>query len=332
MLTDTPIHDPVLYHDWHVVARSDDVRSNELAKIRLLGEQILLWRCNQILLAWRDRCPHRGVPLSRGWIEPGEQGESVVCPYHGLVFNGEGHCTHIPANPHVTSFPKNSRVHTYAVQERYGYIWVALGEPHHDIPTFSEWEQPGFIYFNCGPYFINTSPLRIVENFTDFPHLPYTHKGLLGVPEYSEISDYDVTVEDSGITAHDIRLYQPNPEGTGSAKHVSYTCQIRRPLVAYFSKGDGTNQFSMFLAVTPIEELHSIAWLSICRNYALDTSNGELEAFQNHLMSQDIPMVESQRPQRLPLDLQAEFHIPADKLSVAYRKWLKQMGLKFGTC
>ncbi|MGJ3248285.1 MAG: Rieske 2Fe-2S domain-containing protein [Elainellaceae cyanobacterium] len=332
MLTDTSkIHDPVLYHDWHVVARSDDVGNRSLLTVHLLGEQILLWRCNQDVLAWQDRCPHRGVPLSRGWVEQREQGDCVVCPYHGLAFNQAGDCVHAPANPCLTSFPKHANVRTYAVQEKYGYLWVALGEPHHDIPTFPEWEQPDFISFNCGPYFINASPLRIVENFTDFAHLPFTHQDLLGSPEYAEISDYAVTVDDDGITAHDVRVYQPNPDGTGAAKYVSYTCQIRRPLIAYFIKGDGMGQFSMFLAVTPVEESRSIARLGICRNYAFETPNDELEAFQNHLMSQDIPMLESQRPQGLPLDLQAEFHIPADKLSLTYRKWLKQLGLKFGT-
>ena len=333
MLTDTPnLHDPVLYHDWHVVARSDTLNRHSLLAVHLLGQSLLLWRCDQGVLAWDDRCPHRGVPLSRGWVEQRAQGDCVVCPYHGLVFNPEGHCIHAPANPDLTSFPKHASVRTYAVQERYGYLWVALGESPPPIPTFPEWEQPGFIAFNCGPYFINTSPLRVVENFTDFAHLPYTHPELLGSPAHAEISDYAVTVDDDGITAHDIQIYQPNPDGTGSAKHVSYICQIRRPLIAYFTKGDGTGQFSMFLVVTPVAELASVAWLGLCRNYALDTPNAQLEEFQNHLMSQDIPMVESQRPQRLPLDLQAEFHIPADKLSVTYRKWLKQLGLKFGTC
>lgn len=328
MLTDSVFQDPVLYHDWHAVACADDVKDNQLLRVYLLGEQVVLWRCDQQVLAWRDRCPHRGVPLSNGWIENG----CVVCPYHGFVFDRAGNCTHVPANPHLTPASKNSKVRNYAVQEQYGYIWIALGEPQHEIPIFLEWQQPGFVHFNCGPYFINTSPLRIVENFTDFAHLPYTHGGLLGSSEFPEISDYAVTVDEAGITASDLRLHQPNPEGTGAAKDVSYLCQIRRPLVAYFTKGDGTDQFSMFLAVTPVEELRSIAWLGIARNYALDTCNADLETFQNHLMSQDIPMVESQRPQYLPLDLPAEFHVPADRLSVTYRKWLKQLGLQFGTC
>jgi vanillate O-demethylase monooxygenase subunit len=38
-------------------------------------------------------------------------------------------------------------------------------------------------------------------------------------------------------------------------------------------------------------------------------------------------MVESQRPEEIPLDLTEEFHIAADRLSAAYRKALRAMGL-----
>ena len=56
-----------------------------------------------------------------------------------------------------------------------------------------------------------------------------------------------------------------------------------------------------------------------------------LREFQDTIVSQDIPTVESQRPRRLPLNNDAEFHLPSDRASLAYRKWLKQLGVKFGT-
>jgi len=56
-----------------------------------------------------------------------------------------------------------------------------------------------------------------------------------------------------------------------------------------------------------------------------------LRSFQDKITNQDIPVVESQRPERLPLDLQAELHLRSDRIAVAYRKWLRNMGLTFGT-
>lgn len=328
MLNDAPIYDPVLHNAWHVVALADDVTDRPL-QVHLLGEAIALWRSEEKIVACQDRCPHRGVSLSMGWIDCNN---AIVCPYHAMSFNSEGHCIRIPADLKITSFPQAANIRTYKVAEKYGFVWVALGEPEQGIPVFVECEQTESINFPCGPYFINASAPRIVENFVDIAHFPFIHKGLLGDPSFPEVSNYTLAVDAEGISASNIHFYQPNPEGTGEAKSVSYVYKILRPLVAYFRKGDNAKQFSIFLVVTPVEETRSIAWLSVSRNYAPETSNHELRTFQDEVMAQDIPMLESQRPQKLPLNLQQEFHFPCDKMSVAYRKWLKQLGLQFGTC
>ena len=66
-------------------------------------------------------------------------------------------------------------------------------------------------------------------------------------------------------------------------------------------------------------------------NYAYEAPEASFQAFFAGVMAEDITIVESQRPQRLPLDLQSEFHLPCDRASIAYRKWLKQLGVTFGT-
>jgi phenylpropionate dioxygenase-like ring-hydroxylating dioxygenase large terminal subunit len=53
--------------------------------------------------------------------------------------------------------------------------------------------------------------------------------------------------------------------------------------------------------------------------------------FQDEIIKQDIPIVESQRPELLPLDLAVELHLRSDRTAIAYRKWLKELGLTFGT-
>jgi vanillate O-demethylase monooxygenase subunit len=328
-LADSSTHDPVLYNAWHAVALADHVKANQPLQVHLLGEAIALWRVNDQIVACQDRCPHRGVSLSKGWIDG--NGE-IVCPYHAMSFNASGHCTRIPADLKITTFPQAANLRSYKVTEKYGFVWIALGEPVEDIPVFPEWEQADTIAFQCGPYYINASAPRIIENFIDIAHFPFTHRHLLGDPEFPEVSNYNLAIENGEICATDIHFYQPNPEGTGEAKSVSYIYKVVRPLVAWFCKGDDNQQFSIFIGVTPVEETRSIAWLGVARNYSPDVTNDELRTFQDNVMAQDIPMVESQRPQKLPLNLQQEFHFPCDKMAIAYRKWLKQLGLQFGTC
>lgn len=45
---------------------------------------------------------------------------------------------------------------------------------------------------------------------------------------------------------------------------------------------------------------------------------------------EDRVIVESQRPELLPLDLQKELHLRSDRVAIAYRQWLHQLGLSFG--
>lgn len=329
MLNDNPFGDPVLYNDWHVVAIADHVNANQPLRVHLLGEVISLWRANGKIVACQDRCPHRGVSLSLGEVEGNSE---IVCPYHAMSFDATGQCTRMPADLKVTAFPQSANLRTYKAQSKYGFVWVSLGEPTQEIPTFAEWEQKDAITFQCGPYPISASAPRIVENFVDIAHFPFTHRGLLGDPAHPEVSDYTLSVSAEEISASDIHFYQPNPEGTGEAKSVSYLYKIVRPLSACFRKGEEDQYFSIFLAVTPVEETRSVAWLGVSRNYSSEVSNDELRTFQDEVMAQDVPIVGSQRPQKLPLGLQQEFHFPCDKMSIAYRKWLKQLGLQFGTC
>ena len=66
-------------------------------------------------------------------------------------------------------------------------------------------------------------------------------------------------------------------------------------------------------------------------NYGHDISEQELINWQDRIFAQDRPILQSQRPELLPLDLQAELHLRSDRTAIAYRRWLNQLGLTFGT-
>ena len=152
-----------------------------------------------------------------------------------------------------------------------------------------------------------------------------------GSRDHPEIPDYTVEHTPEGITSKDINVYQPNPDGDGVGRWVNYTYTVFRPLVAYFRKNSGDKILAILLVVTPISELETVARFVLAMNYAHDTPDGERQAFQETIFSQDQPILESQRPERLPLDLQAELHLRSDRMAIAYRKWLNELGLSFGT-
>ena len=321
--------DPVLLNDWHPVAMSSDLQEASILPARLLGEDLVLWRIHGEAKVWQDLCVHRGTRLSLGSVE----GDNLVCAYHGWTYNGEGECVKMPAHPEQEPSPK-AKVRGYGCREKYGLVWACLGDGPGKIPKFDEWEDSSFRKIACGPYRYRASGTRAVENFLDVAHLPVLHSGMLGEKSHAEIEDYEVEVskgDGGGIVARNVKIWQPDPDGTGVGKNVVYTYKVLRPLTMYLAKDTEQGRFSIFSTVCPVSEFESVAWFWLAMNYGHDIPEEELRAFQDKITGQDIPVVESQRPERLPLDLQAELHLRSDRVAVAYRKWLRGLGLTFGT-
>ena len=282
------IDDPLLLNDWHVVARSSVLKPGDIRPVRLLGNDLVLWRSDAGVHAWQDLCLRRGAKLSDGRT----QNDCLVCPYHGWQYNSVGQCVHIPAHP---TQPPPARAHTktFPVKEKYDLIWICLGTPQMNIPHFAEWDDPSFRKVFSGPYLFNAHGPRVIENFLDVGHFPFVHAGYLGDPSHTEIGDYDVETTADGIIARDIAVWQPDPDGTGHSARVKYTYQVLRPLTAYFAKIHGQQRFSMIDIVTPVDERESLAWAIMALNYAPEVSDESLQRFQDVVSGQDIPIVES---------------------------------------
>jgi len=320
------VDDPLLLNDWFAVARAADVPAGQPVAARLLGRDLVLWRTDAGVRAWQDLCIHRGAKLSLGAVRDG----CLICPYHAWHYDASGHCVRIPAHPEQTP-PSKAKANTFHAQERYGLIWVCLGEPRHGLPEFAELDDPAYRSLIAGPYAFHAQGPRILENFLDVAHLPIVHGGWLGDSDHAEMPDYRVEVTEDGVIARDIAIWQPDPDGVGRAAKVLYTYQVHRPLTASFRKLHNGQTFLMVDAVTPVDEQHSTAWALLAMNYAHDLSDAELLDFQDKITMQDKPVVESQRPELLPLDLQEELHLRSDKTAIAYRRWLRAIGLSYGT-
>jgi phenylpropionate dioxygenase-like ring-hydroxylating dioxygenase large terminal subunit len=322
------IDDPVLLNDWHVVGRASELGMDSVRAARLLGTDIVLWRNSRGIHAWLDVCRHRGAKLSLGAVRD----ERLVCAYHGWCYDSSGACTLVPAHSAQTSsFGAKARV--FQARIRYDLIWVCLGVPTADVPAFSEWDDPSYQKVPAGPYRFKAYATRVLEDFLDAGHYPFVHAGQMGGSRNFEMRGYVVRETDSGLVSEDIavrRIWRDGPGGTGEVG-VVYSYRVERPLTGQYTKSYGSERFSMLDTVTPVDEGESLVWSIMAFNYPTGKSDEELISYQDTLAAQDIPIVESQRPQRLPLDMGQEIAVPSDGLAVAYRGWLRKVGLKFGT-
>lgn len=317
--------DPVLSREWMAVAKSSDVQDAP-KRVQTLGEAVVLWRSLSGLRAFRDLCIHRGTSLALGRVEQ----NTLVCAYHGWRYDASGQCVDIPAQPNL-AIPTKAKAKTYVCQEKYGLVWVALEQPDLDIPAYPE-ASDDFRTVICGPYTVQAEAPRVIENFLDVSHLMWVHEGYLGDSSHAEIPEYRTHERNGSLITDTIRIFQPDPDGRGKVLNNDYVYEVLRPLTARFRKSDETSNdiFSMMIHATPNGPRQTTAYALLSRNFAFDTPDATFTEFQDKIFSQDETILVSQRPELLPLDLAAELHIKSDRLAIAYRKWLAELGVQTG--
>lgn len=314
----------VLAAFWHPVAFKDEVRDRPV-RVTLLDVDLVLWRTKSGVHAAADYCPHRGTRMSIGYVRE----NSIVCKYHGLHFNDKGRCTAIPSAKEGAKIPRSLCLATYPVKERYGVLWVCLkGEALTDIPEWTEIEDPKLQRIKMDTVW-NVAAGRHTENFLDTAHFSTAHLGTFGWAERPDVEDYDVTEEDFRLS-YSVNAPQQNgslflEDRAYSAVPSDYavTFPFSTKLVLHFPRGDEI----IFDMVCPISADKSRIFMIKTRDHDHEHYVDEWAPFQIAVNEQDREIVEAQIPHSLPVDLQEEFHIASDKISVAFRKKWAELGM-----
>jgi nitrite reductase/ring-hydroxylating ferredoxin subunit len=136
---------------WYPVALSNQLEPGTAAGTRLFDRELCIWRDTKgDAHAWEDRCPHRGMRLSFGFV----RGDRIACLYHGWQYNTQGQCRLIPAHPDLDVPPK-IRVATYPCIERLDMVWVYSDA--HAAPPLDLAVEPREVvavrslYIDCAP-------------------------------------------------------------------------------------------------------------------------------------------------------------------------------------
>lgn len=163
---------------WYIAAFSTEVTRQPLGRT-LLGTPVVLYRKESgDPVALYGLCPHRYFPLAKGRV----QGDSLVCGYHGFVFDCDGKCSEIPSQGTGAGFRQPS----YQVVERGPLCWIWMGAAGMAdpalIPPYEDFglDQPGWRFSSDNYFHLKGRSQLLVDNLMDLTHLPYVHHHIGG--------------------------------------------------------------------------------------------------------------------------------------------------------
>jgi len=323
----------ILSRYWHPVAFAADVQDKPLS-VTLLDERLVVFRTGSgpdgQLVTARDVCPHRGAPLSQGWVENG----NLVCPYHGLAYGGDGKCKHIPSQGDGP-IPERLHLTTYATQEAYGLIWVSLGGGTEALPEFPNWDDPSFQQILPPSIDIRASAGRQTEGFIDVAHFAWIHHDSFADRENPVVPQYSVARRERGLHAEYIStvsnfpksMQRRAPDGFLWRRIFEVDVPFFARLTVHFPEG---GRLSILNAASPVSARQTRLFVPIVRNFDKDLPLDDVYEFNRQVFEEDRAIVEQQCPEDLPIDRTAEAPILADRSSGAYRRALGEIGLGQG--
>lgn len=178
---------------WYAAAWTHEVSARSVLARTVCNQRLALWRKpDGSVAALEDACWHRRLPLSMGHPE----GESVVCRYHGLAFDGTGRCTRMPSQERISP---SARVRAYPVVEKHRLAWVWPGDPARADPASvpdlhcnsdPAWEGDGATLFAKCDYRL------IIDNLMDLTHETFVHATSIGHKAIAETAP--ATTHDEG--------------------------------------------------------------------------------------------------------------------------------------
>ncbi|SFJ49813.1 Phenylpropionate dioxygenase, large terminal subunit [Paenibacillus sp. UNC496MF] len=299
--------------------------------VAMFGEPVVVWLdAAGKPAAAIDRCCHRAAKLSLGGTRDG----CIVCPYHGWTFDRDGKCTYFPQSE-LEDPPKVYKIKAYACEERYGYVWIALGEPLAGIPDFRRYGDPDIRQIHQFHEVIRCSALRLMENSFDIAHIAFVHHNTFGNNQDPIPPDFELVPNDRGFEMrYEVRVTNKlnknvkaiNVDADETVRKVRATWFM--PFVRQLDMTYPTGLVhSIVTCATPIDNGSCILIQFVFRNDAeADVPAASVIAFDRAVVDEDMRILESTEP-NIPLDLKLrlETHMHADKPGIAMRERLLKL-------
>ena len=317
---------------WHPVARSVDVVPGEVVAARLLGRDLAVFRAaDGRVSVLDDLCTHRGARLSAGTVDD----TCLRCPYHAWSYSAHGQCVDIPQLPADQSIPRQARVDAFRASEHAGLIWTCLVDAGTELrprPTWPVTEAATHWLHVGAVYEWQAQAFRQIENFCDVAHFSVLHADTFGNDEQLQVDAIHIDASDDGYhLAFDYSYPSRDPTVTpapGEKRPVvgtEFEYRLELPFTVALANASGPESV-MCVAASPVSATAMKLFWLCAFPLGVDVDSDAYEELESRIWGPDRAIVEGQRPERLPLDLLEELHLPFDRLAIAYRRALRNIG------
>jgi 5,5'-dehydrodivanillate O-demethylase oxygenase subunit len=244
---------------WQPMAAAEDMKNAWTKRVRLLGEDLVLFKDRQGRLGLiAEQCPHRRASFAFGI--PTQDG--IRCPYHGWEYSAEGKCLNQPNEPDNCAFRDKVATDAYPVQELGGVLFAYLGPlPAPLLPRFDGFVVEGAIRM-LGRVVLPVNWLQIMENSLDPIHTEWLHGHQHEFQKEQEgikvaISAHHLKIDfkefEFGITKH--RLLEGHSESDDDWK-VGHP--IVFPNMLAVGNGDEKSRYYAFQIRVPVDDTHTL--------------------------------------------------------------------------
>ncbi len=284
--------------------------------------------------ALEDRCRHRTAKLSKGWTKDGH----IVCGHHGRTYDRTGKLVCIPQFPPDQAVPE-ARAEAFHAKERYGYVWVCLGEPLIGFPDLPQEGDPAFRRIHQFDEFWKCSAMRTMENSFDNAHFSFVHKGTFGDIDQPKPEKYDLTETDYGFVAETIvpvknpsqaaRVTGTTEPWTKRKMRNHWYMPFRRTMDMEYPSG---LRRVIFSSATPIDDGSIRLVQMLFRNdREEDCSTVEFVAWDKAIIEENREILESTDPDAIiDMSRKLEMHMPSDRPGMLMRQRLNAPLLAHG--
>jgi vanillate O-demethylase monooxygenase subunit len=220
--------------------------------------------------------------------------------------------------------PPKACIPSYEAELAYGLVWVRLDNAAGTtIPAHPGWDDASMRVVPGLPYTWPVGAPRRVENFVDLAHFAWVHDKTLGRRD-QPVPPMAVTRREEGELRFEFA--PPEMDTDPYALYGSSWYRVPMPLTVdiRFELPGGARRH-LWMTASPLDDSTCRSFWFVCRNDDLDSDDAAHLGFQAVVLAEDEPVVCNQVPAALPLDENVELSVRTDRVSIEYRRWLRDL-------